>query len=145
MHGNVTNVPTNVYQTQSILPHDGATIGVFFKRCLNIKSPYMSTNVCPNMVMVASRDLIKTSLYKDLNVTIHHQWASLFILNMNSKFQIPIYNNASFDNFDFDNERIHCTPTNSMIRYFLDAPKKWIMNIIYILLPKSKFSPFRLI
>jgi hypothetical protein len=33
MHGNVINVPTNVDQTQSILPflpHDGETLGVFF-------------------------------------------------------------------------------------------------------------------
>jgi hypothetical protein len=37
MHGSVTNVPATVYQTQSILPHlphDGATIGMFFKRRL---------------------------------------------------------------------------------------------------------------
>jgi hypothetical protein len=26
------------------------------------------------------------------------------------KFQIITYNNASFDNFDFHNEKIHCTP-----------------------------------
>jgi hypothetical protein len=46
----------------------------------------------------------KTLLYKYLNVTIHHQWASLFALHMNSKSQIPTYNNASFDNVNFDNE-----------------------------------------
>jgi hypothetical protein len=35
MYGNVINVPTNVNQTQSMLPrspHDGAIIRVFFKR-----------------------------------------------------------------------------------------------------------------
>jgi hypothetical protein len=42
---------------------------------------------------------------------------------MNSKSQIPIYNNASFDNFNFDNEKIHCTPTYSMLHNFLNAPK----------------------
>jgi hypothetical protein len=67
----------------------------------------MLENVCPNMVMVTLRDLIETPLYKYLNVTIHHQWASLFVLYMNSEFQIFIYNNASSDNFDFDNEKIH--------------------------------------
>jgi hypothetical protein len=51
------------------------------------------------------------------------------------KFQIPIYNNASFDNFDFNNEETHCTPTNSMMHNFLNVPKKWIMKIFYILLP----------
>jgi len=36
-------------------------------------------------------------------------------LHMNSESQIPIYNNASFDNFDSDNEEIHCTLIDSMI------------------------------
>jgi hypothetical protein len=75
MHGSVINVPANVDQTQSILPrlpHGGATIGVFLKWCLEYKSLYMSNNVHPNMVIVILQDLIETSLYKDLNVTIHH-------------------------------------------------------------------------
>jgi hypothetical protein len=40
------------------------------------------------MVMVDLQDLLKTPLYKDLNVSIHHQWASLFVLRMNLKFKI---------------------------------------------------------
>jgi molybdopterin biosynthesis enzyme len=67
----------------------------------------MSRDVHPNMVMVALQNLIETPLYKDLNVTIHHQWASIFALHVNSKFQIPTYDNSSFDNLDFDNEEIH--------------------------------------
>jgi hypothetical protein len=54
MHGIVISDPTNVDQTQSILPHlqhDGATC-VFFKKRFEYKSPYMSRNVRPNMVMV---------------------------------------------------------------------------------------------
>jgi hypothetical protein len=42
---------------------------------------------------------------------------------MNSKFQIPTYSNASSNNSSFDKEEIHSTPTNSMIRKFLDVPK----------------------
>ncbi len=41
MHGNVINVSTNVDQTQSILPPDGATICMFIKRHLKYKSLYM--------------------------------------------------------------------------------------------------------
>jgi hypothetical protein len=75
MHGSVINIPTNVDQIQSILlglPHDGAIIGMFLKWHLEYKSPYMSGNVCPNMVMVVLWYLIETSLYKGLDVTIHH-------------------------------------------------------------------------
>ncbi len=56
------------------------------------------------MMMVVLQDLLETPLYKDLNVNIYHQWASLFALHMNLKSQIPIYNNASSHNFNFDNE-----------------------------------------
>jgi len=77
----------------------------------------MSINVYANM-MVTLCDLIKTSLYKDLNVTIHCQWASLFALHMSLESQIPTYNNASFDNFNFDNEEIDYTSTDSMIHNF---------------------------
>jgi hypothetical protein len=57
---------------------------------------------------------------------------------MNSKFQI--FNNASFENFDFNNEKIHCTPTNSMIHNFLDVPKKKDNeNIIYFIVPSQNF------
>jgi hypothetical protein len=81
MHGSVINVLLNVNQIQPKiphLPHDGATIVMFFKSRLEYKSLYMLINVCPNMMMVTLCDLIEISLYKYLNVTIHHQWASLF-------------------------------------------------------------------
>jgi hypothetical protein len=87
MHSSVINVPTNVNQTQSILPclpHDGATINMFLKWCFEYKSLYMSGNVWANMVMAVLWDLIETPLYKYLNVSIHHQWPGLFVLHMNS-------------------------------------------------------------
>jgi hypothetical protein len=65
----------------------------------------MLGNVHPNIVMVVLRDLIETPLYKYLNVTIHHQLASLFALHMSLEYQILTYNNASFDNFDSNNEK----------------------------------------
>jgi hypothetical protein len=76
------------------------------------------------MVMVALQHLIETPLYKYLNVTIHHQWASLFLLHLNSKSQIPTYNNASSNNYNFDNEKIHYTPINLIIHNNLKFPKK---------------------
>jgi hypothetical protein len=57
-----------------------------------------------------------------------------------SKFQIPTYNNATSDNSDFNNEKIHCTPIDSMIHNFLDVPK--IMdyeNTIYFIAPSQGF------
>jgi hypothetical protein len=99
MHGNVINVLANVDQTQSTLPclpHDGATIGVFLNQQFEYKLIYLSKNVRPYMVMVGLQDSIETPLYKDLNVNIHCQRASLFTLHMNSKFQNSIYNNGSF-------------------------------------------------
>jgi len=103
----------------------------------------MLENVCLNMVMVILRDLIETPLYKDFNVTIHHQWASLFVLHINSKSQILIYNNASSNNFDFNHKKIHYTPIDSIIHNFFNVPK--IMIILLFCCPKSKLSPFKFI
>jgi hypothetical protein len=60
---------------------------------------------------------------------------------MNSESQIFTYNNASYDNSNSDNEKIHYTQTNSMIHNFLDVPK--IMdyeNTIYSIPPSKKFT-----
>jgi len=61
------------------------------------------------------------------------------------KISILIYNNASSNNFDSNNKKIHYTPTDSMIHNFLDAPK--IMdyeNTIYSIAPSQKFHPLSL-
>jgi hypothetical protein len=76
-----------------------------------------------------------------LNITIHLQWGSLFDLHMNSNFQIPTYNNASFTNYGYDNEKIHYTPSYSMIHNFLNFPK--IMdyeNTLYYNAPSQKIT-----
>jgi len=75
------------------------------------------------MVMVDLQDLLKTPLYQNLNVRIHHQWTSLFVLHMNLKFKILIYSNASFDDYSSNNEEIHCTLIDSMIHIFKNVPK----------------------
>jgi hypothetical protein len=53
---------------------------------------------------------------------------------MNLKSQISLYNNAS-NNFNFEYEEIHYTPTNLMIHNFLDVSK---MTMLYIPLPQVK-------
>ncbi len=80
-----------------------------------------------------------------MNITIHHQWASLFDLHMNSKSQILIYNNASFNNFGYNNEQIHYTPPNSMIHNFLNVPKIMDYEItIYFIAQSQNFHPLGL-
>ncbi len=138
MHGNVINVLANVNEIQLILPHlphDDATICVFLKWWLE----YKSRNVHPNMVMIASQDLIGTPLYKNLNVITHHQWASLFTLHMDLKFQILNFSDASFDNL-----------IPIMGNYIVHQQTRWYINFWklqknglwkYYVCPKSTFSP----
>ncbi len=76
MHGIVINVFANMNQTQLMLAHLSCVnviICAFLKWHPEYKSLYMLRYVCPNMVMVGLQDIIETPLYKDLNVTIHHQ------------------------------------------------------------------------
>ncbi len=65
------------------------------------------------MVMIILQNLIKAPLYKYLNVTIHHQWASLFILHIDSESQILNFSDTSFDKFYFNNENILYTNINN--------------------------------
>ncbi len=58
----------------------------------------MVKNVHSNMVMIFLQDLIETTLYKKLDVTIYHQW-SFFLLHINSKFETQNYENSLLDNF----------------------------------------------
>ncbi len=92
--------------------------------------------------MITLQDLIETPLYKDLNVTIHHQWTSLFILHLDSQSQIFNFSVASFDKFDFNNSKVHCLPIHLMIHNFLEAPKIIdYENIIYSIAPNQHFHP----
>jgi hypothetical protein len=64
IHGSVINVLANVNQIQSILPclpNDDASIDVFLKH-IKYKSPYISKNVYPNILIIISQYLIKTPL-----------------------------------------------------------------------------------
>jgi hypothetical protein len=64
---------------------------------------------------------------------------------MNLEFQILTYNNASFNNYDSNNEKIHCTPIISMIHIFLDVPKTMdYENTIYFIAPSQNFHPLGL-
>ena len=67
------NVLANINKVLSILPRppDSDTlIGVIIKCRLQYESPFMSGNVCSNMIMLALKDLLNTLLYKELNVKI---------------------------------------------------------------------------
>ena len=73
LYGSIINVPTDIDQTQSLLPRlpkDESTIGILLKRRLEYKSPYIFGNIRPNMTMIALKDLINTPLYKECNVSI---------------------------------------------------------------------------
>jgi hypothetical protein len=79
------------------LPYHEVRIGVFLKRRLEYKLPYMFRNVCPNLVMLALKDLISTPLYSNLNVAINLQWNSLFSMHTNLFNQTNEQNISSFD------------------------------------------------
>ncbi len=61
---NIINVPTNVNFTQSILfrlPHDETTIGLLLKKQMEYELPiYLTSNVCPNLIMTTLYDFFNT-------------------------------------------------------------------------------------
>ena len=122
LHGSIINVPTNIDQTQSLLPRlpeDESTIGILLKRRLEYRSPYMSGNIRPNMTMITLKDLINTPLYKECNVSIRPQWNSLFTLHMQSSSNLDVHinieDNPNEDNFEEESEDF---PSETLVHIF---------------------------
>jgi hypothetical protein len=99
IHGSIINVPSNINETQSILPrlpHDDLTIGILLKRRLEYKSPYMCGNVRPNYIILALNDLLKTPLYINSNVTVRRDWKGLFNMHIQSQTKnVEVLNTTS--------------------------------------------------
>jgi hypothetical protein len=147
MHENVINVLANVDWIQSTLPHlphDDATIGVFLKWGFEYKSHYMLGMFLQIWCWLFYKILMETPLYTYLNITIHHQWASLFTLHMNLEFQILIYNNAS-DNSNSDNENTLYNNKFNDTQFFGCSKNNGLWKYYIFYCPKSKLSPFKFI
>jgi hypothetical protein len=145
LHGSIINVPTNIDQTQSLLPRlpkDGTTIGILLKRRLEYRSPYMSGNIRPNIIMIALKDLIKTPLYKECNIVIRSQWNSLFALNMQSSSNLDvnmdIEDNSNADNFEED---IEDSPSETFVHNFLDSEKIYDFENLMSIASSQEYSP----
>jgi hypothetical protein len=142
LHGSIINVLANIDQTQSLLPRlpeVGTTIGILLKRRLEYRSPYMSGNIRPNIIMIALKDLIKTPLYKECNIVICPQWNSLFALYMQSSSNLDvnmdIEDNSNADNFEED---IEDSPSETLVHNFLDSEKIYdFENLIFIALSQE--------
>lgn len=82
------NVPANINKFQSILPrlsNNDTIIEVIIKHRLQYKSPFMSRNGCPNIIMFALKDLLNNVFYKEFNVKIHHVWYNFLRIHVNTK------------------------------------------------------------
>ncbi len=61
MHGSIMNVPSNLKLIQNVLPwmpYDDSSISNFSKGKLEYKFIYISSYVCPNMVMKTFKKII---------------------------------------------------------------------------------------
>jgi hypothetical protein len=88
IHGNIVNVPTNLDLVQTILPwllYDDNSIVVFLKKKKKHKSIYMSSYVCPNIMIKALQELCQTPLYKNAKNSITTNWQDLVELTNTSE------------------------------------------------------------
>jgi hypothetical protein len=89
--GSIINVPSNINFTQSILPclpHDETKIGLSLKRRMEYKSPYLTSNVHLNLIMLALHDVLNTLLYENSRTTIHPCWLDMFTLSMQTNTNV---------------------------------------------------------
>ncbi len=52
---------------------------------MEYKSPYLTSNVHPNLIMTALHDFLNTPLYKYFNISIH-PWFDMFTLSRQTHF-----------------------------------------------------------
>jgi hypothetical protein len=83
--GSIINVPSNINSTQSILPcfpHDEAIVDLSLKKWIEYKSPHLTGNVRPNLIMLALHDLLNKPLYENYGIIIHPHWLDMVTLLM---------------------------------------------------------------
>jgi hypothetical protein len=104
--GSIINVPSNINFTQSILfclPHDETTISLSLKRQMEYKSPYLTTNIGPNLIMLALHDFFNAPSYENSRITIHPCWLDMFTLSMQTNINI-FYDVDDDESCDHNNE-----------------------------------------
>ena len=122
------------------MPQNDTTIGVVIKRRLQYKTPFMSGNVRPNMIILAFKDLLSTPLYKELDVKIHHAWDSLFLIHVNIKTEENFIDDIDVikDSFEEDVEQVS---TDTMIHNFLDSGIINDYNKMLVVAPSEDYHP----
>ncbi len=55
---------------------------------MEYKSPYLISNVCLNLIMLALHDLLNTPLYENVGITIHPRCLDMFTLLMRTNTNV---------------------------------------------------------
>lgn len=79
--GTIINVPANLDKVQLAFPRslsETMTVAMMIKRKMEYKNAYLSGNIRPKHVMLALKDLCKTTLYKKEGISIGNKWEHFF-------------------------------------------------------------------
>ncbi len=55
---------------------------------MEYKSPHLTCNVRPNLIMLALHNLFNTPLYENSRITIHPHWLDIFTLSMQTNINV---------------------------------------------------------
>ncbi len=150
--GSIINVPSNINFIQSIfprLPRDEATIGLSLKRKMEYKSPYLTCNVHPNLIMLALHDLFNTPLYENVGITIHLHLLDMSTSSMqtNTNVSCDVDDDESCDhnNEDKFEEEQEDILTYTMMQNILSSKQiyDYFENVVTIA-PSQDFKPLGL-
>jgi hypothetical protein len=55
---------------------------------MEYKSPYLTSNVHLNLIMLALHDVLNTPLYENFGIIIHPRWFDMFTLSMQTNTSV---------------------------------------------------------
>jgi hypothetical protein len=143
---------TNINFTQSILfrlPHDETTISLSLKIQMEYKSPYLPTNVCPNLIMLGLHDFLNTPLYENSIITIYPCQLDMFTLSMqtstNISYDVNDDESCDHNNEDRCEEEQEDILIDTMVQNILSSEQiyNYFENVITMAIPKFQtIRPF---
>jgi hypothetical protein len=116
---------------------------------MEYKSPYLTSNVRPNLIILALHDLFKTPLYENSGITIHPHLFDMFILSMqtNTNVSCDVNDDESCDHnnegrFEEEQEDIL---TDTMVQNILSSKQiyDYFENVVTVA-PGQDFKPLGL-
>jgi len=116
---------------------------------MEYESPYLTSDVCSNFIMLALHDLLNTPLYENFEIIIHPHWLDMFTLSMQININVSCDANddesCDHNNEDRFEEKQEDIIIDTMMQNMLFSKQiyDYFENVV-IVAPSQNFKPLSL-